>query len=476
MPAKLPHYLTRSRHGIYYLRYVCQGREKRKSLGTRDPAVARHASYLFGSKVNEARATMGFMKIPNLDAIATWTVRTATGVEIKTDGSPADHAQGLEALALVLGAQQLPQAGPQPSIPQSPPMAGIPAHPITLEDGIVAWMNARRSEVTYNCMEAWQTYTKRLKLEFGSDTPAHTLTPGQITDALTKMKKSRSDSTVKEYAYGWRLLFDWLVEHEHALRNPVIIPKGSTRTAKARKGEIQDHAREPWSAIDLDKIFNPDRLNALERPEMIWLPWIALFTGARREAIIHLKITDFTEYAPGQWAMRFDEKWDKTGRTHEIPVPSALIELGLIHYLNDVESMRLGSDLFPHVPHADRGRSHYFGTRFSEDKKGLGCSPNVDFHAFRTTLISILATNNCAPIPERLYTGHEAGTLNDVHQKHYTMTDKIRKWTPAEIAEAVFPCLDFTVLGWKLPDWKYQLGSGATQIKRLMKKQSARLE
>lgn len=98
MPAKLPHYLICSRHGIYYLRYVFQGREKRKSLGTRDPAVARRAAYLFG-------ATISAMKIPNLDAIATWTVRTTTGVEIKTDGSPEDHAHGLEALAVVLGVQ-----------------------------------------------------------------------------------------------------------------------------------------------------------------------------------------------------------------------------------------------------------------------------------------------------------------------------------------------------------------------------------
>lgn len=379
MPAKLPHYLIRSRHGIYYLRIVRDGRERRRSLRTRDPLEAEAAAYRFGATIRMMKNNKSFD--PELLEIAEHVAIETRAEQLVQEKRIEEAARQLSGLDLI-----------QPSSSPTPP------NPISLKDGLAAWFTARQDGVTHNTLEAWSTYGKRLVIEFNGDTLAHTLTPGQFTSVLTKMKKTRSENTVAEYAYAWRLFFEWLVEHEHAIKNPIVIPKKSTRTAKARRADTPKDGREPWSAQDLDKIFNADRPKRIERPEMVWLPWIALFTGARRESLIHLKTTDFNEYSQGHWSVHFDERWDKTGRAREIPIPPALIELGLMDYIKDVRSLGLGDDLFPHVADAIRDRSHYFGNRFSEDKKRPGCSPNVDFHAFRTTLISVLAANSCAPI------------------------------------------------------------------------------
>ena len=49
MPKKLTNYLTISRHGIYYIRYVSNGIAIRKSLKTRDPVIAKINAYVFGA-------------------------------------------------------------------------------------------------------------------------------------------------------------------------------------------------------------------------------------------------------------------------------------------------------------------------------------------------------------------------------------------------------------------------------------------
>lgn len=453
MPAKLPHYLTISRHGIYYLRITRNGRECRRSLRTRDPLEARAIAYQFGAKISA-------MTKP----ISGWTLKIPGGVELSTDGTKEDHERALEALALVINVQPVAPA-PQVAAAALPP--NTPPHPITLAAGIADWLADRRDGVTHNTMEAWSTYTKRLAVEFGGETMVHTISPGQITDARNKLKNGRSEKTVREYAYCWHLLFEWLIEHDHATRNPVNIPKKATKTVVARKKKDEEW-RDAWTAGDLDKIFNPTRLNALQRPEFLWLPWLALYTGARREALIHLRASDFNEYAPGAWSIRFDKRFDKCGMERTIPLHPQLIAAGLLDYIHDVRSLRLKSDdLFPHVLNATHGRSHYFGNHFSTEKKALKCADTADFHAFRTTVISVLALNDCPGRAERQFVGHAVeGEVRDTHERDYIKLAR----TLEQLAAAVLPRLDFSVICWQPPSWRYKPGSAKAQINRLLKK------
>lgn len=51
MTSKLAPHLMKNRYGIYYLRLTHGGKEKRKSLRTRDPTAERAASYALGVRM-----------------------------------------------------------------------------------------------------------------------------------------------------------------------------------------------------------------------------------------------------------------------------------------------------------------------------------------------------------------------------------------------------------------------------------------
>jgi len=348
MLSKLPHYLTISRHGIYYLRVVRNGRECRRSLHTRDPREARAAAYAFG-------ATIGGMT-ESFDDLYNMALAIAQKQSIERRARELLSEKFIEEEARKLAGLDPVPVAPATAQPVAVAPLNAAPHPITLSAAVAAWIAARRDGVTQKTIDVWSTFTRRLILEFGGETLIHTLSPGQITDAIGKLKKNRSERTVLEYAHGWHLMFDWLLAHEHVNRNPVVIPKKATRTAAARQGKVEE-CREPWTASDLNKIFNPERLDSLHRPEFLWLPWLALYTGARREALINLHLSDFHEYVPGKWSVRFHKKFDKTAGDRVIPIHPQLITAGLLDYINDVRSLGFESDeLFPHVPVAKRGR------------------------------------------------------------------------------------------------------------------------
>ena len=89
MPKKLPNYLTISRHGIYYLRYVFDGKDTRKSLKTRDPVIAKINSYHFGAIIMAGKHDL------NRNYFSAWTL-VADGITVKTDGTKEDSENATE--------------------------------------------------------------------------------------------------------------------------------------------------------------------------------------------------------------------------------------------------------------------------------------------------------------------------------------------------------------------------------------------
>jgi integrase len=212
-------------------------------------------------------------------------------------------------------------------------------------------------------------------------------------------------------------------------------------------------------------MFNADRFNAQEKPENIWMQLLALYTGARRVAIVQLKISDFTEYKANHWSVHFDEEFDKVGREREIPLHDDLIAMGLIDYIHDVKSLKLADDnIFPHIPDSENGKSHTFGNRFGEEKTALGIAKGGCFHTLRTTLISTLALNNCLPRPERAFVGHATGEKLDVHEKHYIQISL----GVERLAKEVLPCIDFSIIGFSKVDWKYTKGASISYINSIV--------
>lgn len=238
---RLASYLVKSRHGIFYLRLVRGGKERRRSLGTRDPNQAKIRAYQFGAAI-----MAGF---PDLDNIKGWTVRKdANGsVEISTDGSADDHSRALEALTLMMGPGQ-PLVSPPPPAVQK----------ISIPDAIRKYMRARDGQITAGTQRTWQTSFNRLSREFGARY-VDEISPEEITGALNRLGSSAAPKTVTKEAQTWAMLWRWLIDHKYALNNPVIAPTYG-RAQLVRLKEERGRERLAYAAEDLKKIFDPARL------------------------------------------------------------------------------------------------------------------------------------------------------------------------------------------------------------------------
>ncbi|MDO9232986.1 MAG: hypothetical protein Q8N02_05350 [Methylotenera sp.] len=420
MPSKLPSRLVISRNGVYYLRLIKNKREQRWSLRTRDPIIAKAAAYKFGELLMSNQQFSG------------WTTEIF-GHKVSTDGSDKEHTQGLEIIKLLM-ADQLSNPAPVQPIPVAVPTpARAPSNNaatgsgITVKEACDQYMEQRDRDLTGSTKRTYQTTWNRLEKDLGGDTPAHLITRKQITaifNVMTDEKKARK--TINGYAETAKYLFDWLIQLGEIIINPVMKPRPG-RTGKARRDAQHGRPRIAYnSKDDFDKLFNRSALEAIKRPEALWLPLLAAFTGARLESLCRLTCPDFTEYEAGKYMVHFNIQWDKTGRERDIPLHTILIKAGLMDYVRDIQK-RYGADslIFPHLIEIGGDLGHYPSTQFGERRRKIGIARGKDLHGFRTTLISCLQFNLAHPSLKRAFVGHETTdpfgnkVTPDVHEKDY---------------------------------------------------------
>lgn len=446
-----------SRHGIYYLRIEKNGVERRKSLQTRDPKLARAAAWRFGATIHGMTdktpddlffnfTAEGDEKLKSI--LQNIELAQDQQNQLEQDRKAGLHEQSLQPLHALL--TQLLASQPQQPQSQSPLTS------ITVNEACERYMHARAGQITVGTVRTWQSCFNKLIAAF-DQRPIHTLSATDITAELTKLGLTASPSTIKKDAQTWTLLWSWLIEQGHATSNPVKMPTWG-RAQLVRLNQERGRDRQQYNADDIKILFAVDRLDSLVRPEEAWLPTIALFTGARLEALCRLKTSDITADT-----IRFDAAHDKTGKERVIPLHPHLKAAGLVEYANEIAS-HFGKDgyLFPHLNDVGGRRGHYFSKIFGDHRKALGIDAGKDFHSFRVTLISHMQANGCPADIRRLYVGHETGEQLDVHERNYSKAS----FTPDMLAEKIFPYIKFEWSG-----WVYKPNSAIAEIKKIMVKQ-----
>ena len=117
-------------------------------------------------------------------------------------------------------------------------------------------------------------------------------------------------------------------------------PDGTTNTRDRR---------DPFSLNDLGRIFAPPLYEGRKLPHTFWPPLIALYTGARCNEIAQLYVDDIVNddpEHPQRWRFmirigpgRTDQRLKNQFSNRSIPMHPRLIELGFLHYLEDVRSL-----------------------------------------------------------------------------------------------------------------------------------------
>ena len=454
MPAKLASHLMLSRHGIYYLRIERNGIECRRSLRTRDPVKARTAAWRFGATIyGMTKKNSDDIFFPNTEAGAEEYEALLLKIRIN-ELQRAQKNQEMNARIEEKLKHLFPNSQPLDVQTNSNSAAAVPT--ITISEACKRYMDARRGQITQGTIRTWQSCFNKLTTAFGARN-IDTISVNELTTELARLGDTASPSTVKKDAQTWNLLWTWLIDQKFTASNPVKMPTWG-RSQLIRLNIERGRERLQYDDQDIKSLFSEYRLNSLIRPEEVWLPLIALFTGARLEALCRLKPSDIKLDT-----IHFDAAHDKTGKERIIPLHPSLKAAGLIFYAQEIAA-QFGADgyLFPHLNDVRGRRGHYFSKTFGDQRKLLGIDAGKDFHSFRLTLISHMQGNDCPSYLRRLYVGHETGEKLDVHESKYSKAS----FTPKMLGEKIFPFIKF-----EWPGWTYEANKAIPIIKEIMEKQ-----
>lgn len=200
-----------------------------------------------------------------------------------------------------------------------------------------------------------------------------------------------------------------------------------------------DKKRAMFSQEDLINIFSlPEYVAEGEKPYKFWLPLLALFTGARREELLQLHLSDFiikddTKCFKISELKDEDEGGEPVGVKHVknkeswriVPIHDELLNLGLWRYVEELRAKgykRLFEELEPSGPDLKYGhslsQSWYSKVLAKAGVKGDRANGKKTFHSYRHTFISH-CTHKLLPDRYVYYiTGHSY--KSDTHTAVYT--------------------------------------------------------
>jgi integrase len=246
-----------------------------------------------------------------------------------------------------------------------------------------------------------------------------------------KPAKTLSGTTINNYMSRIKGFLEWCVRMGHLTRNPA---DGATYGKKSMLRP--DELRNIYSKADLQKMTDsyctlaeksPEQL--LGRPERLWLPLVALFSGMRVNEIAQLHTGDIAqEHESGIWYFNIElsaegEEGAKRVKTaaarRMIPVHPTLISLGFIDYVKKVH-VEGSPRYWMNLKQTGRGYHKSFANWFLGNgtdgkagflRKHVTTNPKINFHSFRHTFTDALKQNGVVHHTASELTGHAQGDI-----------------------------------------------------------------
>lgn len=226
-----------------------------------------------------------------------------------------------------------------------------------------------------------------------------------IKDA--KGKSNISTTTYNHYINKLNSLFEYCIEEEYIEKNPF------KRCKIALKAKASSY-RGAYTPEQLSLILGAvkDSKIAYQR----WLPFLALYTGARLNELSQLYKEDIKViegiHCIHIQALKPDQRVKNLSSERVIPIHSKLIDLGFIDY---VGSLKSNSRVFPEIRFDNiSGYSHTPSRWFMRFRKKLGISDSetrLDFHSFRHTVADSLKQQGYSENLIGAILGHHVGGI-----------------------------------------------------------------
>lgn len=161
---------------------------------------------------------------------------------------------------------------------------------------------------------------------------------------LMDIRPRITDTTVKDHIAQLAAFFSFCKARRYMDEDSPL----AKRVASESDTDDKDK-RDPFTVGDLDRIFSPELYRGRNLPHTFWPPIIALFTGARCNEIAQLYLDDIVNddpVHPENWRFmirigrgRTDQRLKNKFSNRSIPMHPRLIEMGFLHYLDDVRSL-----------------------------------------------------------------------------------------------------------------------------------------
>lgn len=417
--------LLKSRHGVFYLRLWRDGKERRISLGTKDWSKAKLMACQFhlagGHVVDIKKLDIVFPSGAQFREVNTDDDLRRIK-ELVADGKMAE-ALGITQKSIQDAVRQLGMSPDAFSSPTAHLPPTVKARTKPFAEVVELYLTEKKlNNVQKTLDEKRSTYDEFARLfgapDMGSlgDEQAIAFKTRMVAEGLKALRINKKLSFMKD-------LFGYAIAHKmYFAANPFTdLPVSKKGKVKA---EIESY--EQFTDDELKLIFeNEDYAVFMNKPDYHWLPFLALYTGARIESLASLTVRQIVKDGD-IWF--FDITRDKNANSiRKIPLHERILESAFLKYVDAVRDAG-HTQLFPHIKPGKNGYSRNCSRRFGEylDKLGIKDGRKV-FHSFRVTFINCMTDINTHPALLMGLVGHYEQSKVDLSSTHMQTYQKVKR-------------------------------------------------
>lgn len=242
-----------------------------------------------------------------------------------------------------------------------------------------------------------------------------------IVDMLKSLEGKRggytrvTKNTVNYALDDLRHFFSWAIKHDFFEgKNPV--------DGIAYEGTKQE-SYEPFTDDDLVRIFTSDKFltqRTGRHPERYWLILCLAYSGARREELAQLLVSDLKQDPAGVWYFDITPDEERGTRVkneasqRRTPLHCHLIQLGFLSYVEKLKKTHGEKSLLFPIPKKTRGRQTVgdaVGKWHQRHCRKIGVTGKKPLHAFRHTVVTRLIGASVPQDKVQMIVGHTDSTV-----------------------------------------------------------------
>ena len=411
----LPH-LQRDRLGTYYFRLTVAGKTLRRSLGTKDRALAT----MLASKLNWEWAMSSRAREPSVASIIEafskdgrkFDAEFADGTKITGINSDDDlrRAKGLMKERAELAAPARPQA--QPRAPARVRFKGKP-----FSAAVLPYLAEKEHDNRQHTREDKESTFRAFSGLFGDPHMGAIDKAMAVAFKQHLMAGQAGAARINKKIGHMGDFFAWAIDNGEAAANPFE----GTRISKKSKLMEAVESYEPFSAEEIATIFNASTWKTYavpSKPHFHWLPFLLAYTGARPNEIAGLLLDDIRRE---QGIDYFALKGKNSNSKRKVPLHREVLASGFMAYLAQRRADDPGGQLFPLLKPTKNGHAKNVSRRFNESYlPSLRINdPRRRLYSFRATFITRMSELNVNPAMLMALVGHYEQTAVDLSSPHF---------------------------------------------------------